>query len=343
MAEPVPTLLSALTTLQVGGPARQLIEVDDTGGLVETVTGLDRAGEQLLVLGGGSNLLVADVGFPGTVVRVGTRGVRLTAQDGTVDVEVAAGEPWDPLVARCVDEGLAGLEALSGIPGLAGATPLQNVGAYGQEVAQTISEVRVLDRADGRVRTLPAAECAFGYRTSVLKRTQRFVVLQVRFRLVRASLSRPVTYAELARALGVRIGAQVPSAHVRAAVIDLRRAKGMVLDPADPDTTSAGSFFTNPVLDRTEADRLPLDAPRWPVADGRVKTSAAWLIERAGFAKGYGAGPARLSTKHPLAVTNRGGATAADLLALAKEVRDAVQDRFGVELLPEPVLVGCSL
>jgi len=343
VAEPVPTLLSALTTLRVGGPARQLIEVDDTGGLVETVTGLDRAGEQLLVLGGGSNLLVADAGFPGTVVRVGTRGVRLTAQDGTVDVEVAAGEPWDPLVARCVDEGLAGLEALSGIPGLAGATPLQNVGAYGQEVAQTVTEVRVLDRADGRVRTLPAAECAFGYRTSVLKRTQRFVVLQVRFRLVRASLSRPVTYVELARALGVPIGAQVPSVHVRAAVLDLRRAKGMVLDPADPDTTSAGSFFTNPVLDQPEADRLPLDAPRWPVADGRVKTSAAWLIDRAGFAKGYGAGPARLSTKHPLAVTNRGGATAADLLALAKEVRDAVQDRFGVELLPEPVLVGCSL
>ncbi len=259
-------------------------------------------------------------------------------------VRAAAGEDWDSLVARAVDDGWVGVEALSGIPGSVGATPIQNVGAYGQEVSETLTAVRVWDRSQRRPRTLAAADCGFGYRTSRFKaEPDRFVVLEVVFAFPRGELGAPIGYAQLADRLGVEPGARVPVAAVRDAVLDLRRSKGMVLDAADHDTWSAGSFFTNLLLDPTVAERLPAEAPRWPQPDGRVKTSAAWLIERAGFARGHGAGAARISTKHTLALTNRGGATTADLLALAREVRDGVSARFGVDLVPEPTLVDCTL
>jgi UDP-N-acetylmuramate dehydrogenase len=279
------------------------------------------------------------------VVLVRTTGVRaeVDACSGAT-VTVAAGEDWDAFVARAVAEGWSGVEALSGIPGSVGATPVQNVGAYGQEVADTVVRVRCWDRAERAVRTLTADRCEFGYRSSRFKRDPgRFVVLEVTFQLRLADLGAPVRYAELARRLGVRPGDRAPAVEVREAVLRLRAGKGMVLDEADHDTWSAGSFFTNPVLSAADADRLPPEAPRWPQPDGRVKTSAAWLIEHAGFGKGYGEGRVRLSTKHTLALTNRGDATTAELLELAREVRAGVEERFGVRLVNEPVLVGCSL
>jgi UDP-N-acetylmuramate dehydrogenase len=337
--------LGTQTTLRVGGPARDFVQVTSANELVEVVRALDAAGEPVLVLGGGSNLLVDDDGFDGTVVKVATRGVTqdVAACSGAV-ATVAAGEPWDPFVALTVERGWSGMEALSGIPGSVGATPIQNVGAYGAEVGQHITSVRTLDRSTGKVRTLFAVECGFGYRTSVFKsHPGRYVVLEVTFQLRLGSLSAPVRYAELARVLGVEVGARVPASEVRDAVLALRGSKGMVLDDADPDTWSAGSFFTNPVLGATAAAALPDEAPRFPQPDGRVKTSAAWLIEHAGFGRGWGDGPARLSTKHTLAITNRGAAQASDVLALARRVRAGVEQKFGVVLEPEPVLVGCSL
>jgi UDP-N-acetylmuramate dehydrogenase len=340
-----PTALRDLTTLRLGGPAGRLVEARDEAAVVEGVRSADRAGEPLLVLAGGSNVVVADDGFPGTVLRIATRGIAPSeGGDGRVRLEVQAGEPWDPLVARCVSDGLAGVECLSGIPGSVGATPIQNVGAYGQEVAETVRSVRALDRARDAVVELPAAECGFSYRSSAFKRTPgRWVVLAVTFELERSARSAPVRYAELARRLGVPLGERAPLGAVREAVLELRRGKGMLLDPADHDTWSAGSFFTNPVLDAAAAARLPEGAPRWPVPGDLVKTSAAWLIEHAGFAKGHGNGRVALSGKHPLALTNRGGASTADLLALALEVRDGVELRFGIRLVNEPVLLGCSL
>jgi len=333
--------LAELTTFRLGGPARRFVAATTEAELCEAVRSCDLAGEPVLVVGGGSNLLVADDGFDGTVVRVATRGVRVEADScGGAWVEVAAGEPWDGVVARAVDEGWSGVEALSGIPGSTGATPLQNVGAYGQEVAQTIARVRLLDRADGSQRTLTAAECAFAYRSSAFRHDPRWVVLSVTFQLGLTALSAPVRYAELARRLGVGEGERVPAGEVRSAVLDLRRGKGMLLDEADHDTWSAGSFFLNPVLDDED---VPPEAPRYPQEGGRVKVPAAWLVERAGFSKGWGEGPARVSTKHTLALTNRGGATTEDVLALARTIRDGVQARFGIRLEPEPRLVGCAL
>jgi UDP-N-acetylmuramate dehydrogenase len=376
--------LSAYTTLGLGGPAGRLIAADDEASLAGAVLDADRAGDPVLVLGGGSNLVVADAGFAGTVVKVASRGVTVTPAggadeggadeggaggDGTVTVTAAAGEPWDELVGRTVAEGLSGLECLSGIPGLAGATPIQNVGAYGQEVAQTITAVRVLDRQRAATVTLTAAQCEFGYRTSMLKRaaagsaTGRFVVLAVSFRLRRQRLSAPVRYGELAARLGVEPGAGVPLAEARATVLELRRGKGMVLDPADPDTRSAGSFFTNPLLTAAQFARLqeraaaacgpgttvphfPADVPPGdPAGTGAVKVPAAWLIERAGFGKGYpgdGPGP-RISTKHTLALTNPGPGTTAALMTLAAEITAGVAATFGIELTNEPVLVGVAL
>ncbi|GAB4065987.1 UDP-N-acetylmuramate dehydrogenase [Angustibacter speluncae] len=342
---PATPTLAELTTLRVGGPAARLVEAHDEASLVEAVTAADAAGEPVLLVAGGSNLLVADEGFAGTVVLVRSRGVRVESADACsgATVTVAAGEPWDDLVARAVAEGWSGVEALSGIPGSTGATPIQNVGAYGQEVAQTVARVRVLDRVLRGVRTFAAADCGFAYRWSRFKADPgRHVVLDVTFQLPLGDLGAPVAYAELARALGVEVGQRAPAADVREAVLGLRRGKGMVLDAADHDTWSAGSFFTNPVL--PESFSLPEGAPRFPATDGRVKTSAAWLIQHAGFDRGHGLpGAASLSTKHTLALTNRGGATAADVLALAREVRDGVRDRFGIELENEPVLVGLEL
>jgi UDP-N-acetylmuramate dehydrogenase len=348
--------LAGYTTLRLGGPARRFVEAAGEDELVAAVRRADKDGEDVLVLGGGSNLVVSDEGFQGTVVHIATRGVRhQVAQDAKdkVLVTVQAGEEWDPFVARCVADGLAGVECLSGIPGLVGATPIQNVGAYGQDVSETVTHVRVYDRATQEIRTLTHADCGFTYRNSVFKGVSRYVVLEVTFALMESTESGPIAYAELARTLGIGQGDRVPLSDARKAVLELRRGKGMVLDPEDPDTRSAGSFFTNPILDagqvedleRRVAERLGPDAafPRFPEPDGRTKTSAAWLIDRAGFRKGHTLGPVRISTKHTLALTNPGGARTEDLLALARQVRDGVREAFGVELVNEPVLLGVRL
>lgn len=349
--------LAPLTTMRVGGPARRLVTVSTTDELVDAVREVDDADEPLLLVSGGSNLVISDKGFEGTVVRVATQGVDVQSQDycGGAFVRVAAGESWDGLVERAVAEGWAGIEALSGIPGLTGATPVQNVGAYGQEVAQTIAQVRVFDRREQRVRTFFPDDCAFTYRHSVLKGTDRYVVLDVAFQLEVADLSRPVAYAALAAGLDVPLGTRVPLQDARDAVLAQRRRRGMVLDAEDHDTWSCGSFFTNPILlarefaDLQERARALLGAdgpepPRFDAGEGMVKTSAAWLIDRAGFTKGFGLpGAAALSTKHTLAVTNRGDASAEDVLALARAVRDGVRGTFGVTLVNEPVLVDLSL
>lgn len=342
--------------MRVGGPADRCVVARDTEELIAAVVRADRDGTPVLLVGGGSNLLVADEGFPGTAIRVASVGFAVESADpcSGVTVRAAAGHDWDDLVRHAVEQGWAGIEALSGIPGTVGSTPIQNVGAYGQEVAQTIARVHTWDRAEGRVCSFAASECGFAYRDSLFKGTDRYVVLEVTFQLDLAGLSRPIVYADLAHELGVNVGERLPSAQVRQAVLAQRRDKGMVLDPADHDTWSCGSFFTNPVLtvaehaglsQRAEAVLGPgVTPPGYPAPDGLVKTSAAWLIERAGFAKGYGQpGPAALSGKHTLAVTNRGHAKAADVIALARVVRDGVRDTFGVELTNEPVLVGLSL
>ena len=313
------------------------------------------------MLGGGSNVVIADEGFPGPVVRVATRGFAIEGEPGgSVLVTVAAGENWDDVVARCVAEDLAGLECLSGIPGLAGATPIQNVGAYGQEVADTGTSVRTWDRGRAAITEIPAADCGFGYRTSRFKRDGRHLVLAVTFRLTRGPRSAPVRYPDLAAELGVAPGDRVPLGEARSAVLKVRARKGMVLDAGDPDSRSAGSFFTNPVLTDEEfiiltehfRARAPgqslSQVPHYPAGPGRVKVPAAWLIEHAGFGKGHqgpgipGAAPARISSKHTLALVNPGGATTAGLLALAREIQDGVHHAFGVRLDIEPVLVGLT-
>jgi UDP-N-acetylmuramate dehydrogenase len=390
-----PVRLSRFTTLGLGGPARRFVVAGTDEEIIAAVRAADQRGEPLLVLGGGSNLVISDDGFPGTVIQVATKGIHRTTDPGAgpdaagpgraepgapVRLTVAAGEDWDTVVASCVAADLAGLECLSGIPGLAGATPIQNVGAYGQEVADTITRVRAYDRATAEVVDLAAADCGFGYRTSAFKRsitapavTGRFVVLEVTFQLTSDRLSRPLRYAELAAALGLDPArpdparpdedARAPLGDVRSAVLRLRRGKGMVLDPADPDSRSAGSFFTNPVLNTPQfaALRQVVDErcgpgvpiPQFPAGPGQVKVPAAWLIGQAGFGKGYqGAhradggrpGPtAHISTKHTLALVNAGEARTADVIGLAREIRDRVRDIFGVELASEPVLVGVSL
>ena len=337
--------LADLTTLRLGGPARAVIDATTEDELVETVRIADEGGDAVLLVGGGSNLVVADDGVDGTIVRVLTRGITIDADfcSGAM-VTVAAGEPWDALVARAVAEGWVGIEALSGIPGSTGATPIQNVGAYGQDVAQTIASVRTYDRYDRRIRTFMASDCGFSYRHSRFKdEPLRYVVLSVTFQLALGDLGAPIAYAELARTLGVEVGERAPLADVRRAVLDLRRGKGMVLDADDHDTWSAGSFFTNPLLTPEQAAALPPEAPRFDQPDGSVKTSAAWLIDRAGFPKGYGTELVSLSTKHALALTNRGSGTTTQLLDLAREVRDGVQRVYGITLVNEPVLVGCEL
>lgn len=412
-------LLADHTTLHLGGPAARFIAAASEEDLVAAVRAADLAAEPVLVLGGGSNLVVADAGFPGMVVLAAFAGFEVVGSgDGPVpgsgdspvpasgddpvpagplvEVTVAAGQDWDELVRQCVSTLLSGIECLSGIPGFAGATPIQNVGAYGQDVAQTITLVRAYDRLRGEVVELSAADCGFGYRTSMFKReaaaglateaapypsphtagaaphraphiagaTGRFVILSVTFGLTASALSAPVRYAELGRTLGVTEGDRVPLADARDAVLELRRGKGMVLEDADPDTRSAGSFFTNPVLTASQFEDLeavvaargasagedsarPTRVPHYPGGHGRVKVSAAWLIEHAGFTKGYALSPdpdaARISCKHTLALTNPGRADTAGLLRLARHIRDGVQAAFGVELTAEPTLVGVEL
>lgn len=345
--------LAPLTTLGLGGPARRLVEAVTDERVVEAVTATDRAGERLLVLGGGSNVVISDAGFDGTVVRILTRGVAPSGHGERVHLYVSAGEPWDDVVARCVADGLAGIECLSGIPGLTGATPIQNVGAYGQQVADTIVAVRAYDRETGSTVELDRERCRFAYRTSVMRGSARYVVLGVSFGLERSSRARPLHYAELAGVLGARLGARPRLAVVREAVLSLRRGKGMLVDESDADSRSVGSFFVNPVLsaeefaafERRVAERLggEVHPPAWPERSGRVKTSAAWLIERAGFHRGYGRGAIGISAKHTLALVNRGGGTADELLALARELRTGVVEAFGIVLDPEPTLVGVTL
>ncbi|HEY6762384.1 MAG TPA: UDP-N-acetylmuramate dehydrogenase [Baekduia sp.] len=322
-------LLADHTTLRLGGPAGTFVAATTDDALIAAVRDAE---DDLLLVAGGSNLVVGDDGFPGTVVKIATRGVE---RDGHV-LHVAAGESWDALVARAVADGLAGIECLAGVPGSVGATPIQNVGAYGQEVSDTIISVRAYDRRAGAVVDLAPADCGFGYRDSAFKRDpDHHVVLRVSFALEPTDRARPIRYAELADAVG---GDEHPSPEqVRDAVLRLRRAKGMVLDPADHDTWSAGSFFTNPIL---APAALPDGAPAFPQPDGRVKTSAAWLIQHAGFAKGDGdpSGIA-ISTKHVLALTNRGHGTTKELTRLANRIQDTVEAAYGIRLEPEPVFV----
>jgi UDP-N-acetylmuramate dehydrogenase len=373
--------LSDLTTLRLGGTISNLVEARTADEVIDAVRTADEAGEQLLVLGGGSNLVASDAPFEGTVVllrdpeepplldatcEVGASGepdgiavdpADLSPLDPTCGGAIAehfAGVTWDRAVRYAIAREMVGIEALSGIPGSVGATPIQNVGAYGQEVASTISRVRTWDRQKNAVRTFFAADCDFAYRDSVFKRTRhsgsvpsatgRYVVLSVTFQHTIGSLSAPIRYAQLADALGVAVGERAPMREVREAVLAIRGSKGMVLDPADHDTWSAGSFFTNPILAAEQASRLPEAAPRYDVGDGLVKTSAAWLISQAGVERGHAVGErASVSTKHSLALTNRGGATSDDLVALARDVQDRVEQAFGIRLVPEPVRLGIDL
>ena len=354
---PDPPPLSDLTTLRLGGPPRRLVEATTEDELVALVSEADAAGEPLLVLAGGSNVVVADEGFAGTVVRVLTRGVEQPQRsDGRIWLDVAAGESWDALVEFCVSNDIAGVEALSGIPGSVGATPIQNVGAYGQEVADVLVGVRALDRSTGEIHTLDVEACLFDYRSSVFKRDPgRWLVLAVSFAFEPGDESEPIRYAELARKLGVSEGERAPLREVRDAALALRRTKGMVLDPSDPDTFSAGSFFTNPILrahafddlvERASARLGPVadPPPSWPASHHRyVKTSAAWLIQHAGLQRGHGNPDGiAISSKHPLALTNRGAGTTTELVALAREIAATVDEAFGVPLVPEPVFVGHS-
>lgn len=348
--------LAALTTMRVGGPARRLVIAESIDEIVDTVRECDDADEPLLVLSGGSNLVIADEGFAGSVLRIATTGITVESNDacGGVFVRVAAGESWDDFVAHACRQGWSGIEALSGIPGLTGATPVQNVGAYGQDVSQTIASVRVWDRREECVRTIANADARFSYRHSMFKGTDRYVVLDVLFQLRPADRSQPIAYADLATELGVQVGDRVLLDEARTAVLAQRARRGMVLDEADHDTWSCGSFFTNPILsarafetfEHRAAQVLGPDGPTPPrfAADEGIKTAAAWLIDKAGFGKSYAMpGPAALSTKHTLAITNRGTATAADITALAREIRDGVHDSFGITLVAEPVMVGHTI
>ena len=337
-------VLAEHTTFHVGGAAKQFIRVTSQEQLIDVVRDADDRDEPILLLGGGSNMLVPDDGIDGTVVQVATRGITAEVSScGGAMVRVQAGENWDEFVGFAVSQEWVGVETLSGIPGAVGATPIQNVGAYGADVASTISAVRTWDREQQRVRTFPAIDCEFGYRTSVFKRHPgRWCILDVSFQFTLGNLSAPIAYAELARALGVDIGQRVDIASVREAVLAIRRSKGMVLDEADHDTWSGGSFLTNPLLSKEEAATLPPEAPRFPAGD-RIKTSAAWLIQHSGFSRGYGNPRAGLSTKHVLALTNRGSASADDLVALAREVRDGVEAQWGIRLEPEVNILGTAL
>ena len=343
--------LAPFTTLELGGPARHFVDAADEGAVVEALRWADGRKLPVAILGGGSNMVVSDAGFDGLVVRIATRGKRFDAAGGDVIVTAAAGEPWDDLVAEAVGRGLGGLECLSGIPGLVGATPIQNVGAYGQEVAETVRAVRVLERVTWRTRELSPEACGFDYRDSTFKREPtRFVVLSVSFGL-RPGAAPALRYRELAESLagdGTREAAPT-LADARATVLALRAKKSMLVTEGDPNRRSVGSFFTNPIVAANEAEAVAVRAgdegtnmPRWPAGDGRVKLSAGWLIERAGIAKGLRRGPVGVSSAHALALVHHGGGTTAALIALAREICEAVRMRFGVTLVPEPTFIGSS-
>ena len=336
--------LAPLTTLGVGGEARWFLEVSTVEQLAAGCRWAADRGMPVFILAGGSNVVVADAGFDGLVLHVAFRGLRFDEADGAVRVSAGAGEPWDALVATVVARGLAGVECLSGIPGTVGATPIQNVGAYGQEVAQVIESVEVWDRVSGQLARLPRADCGFGYRTSRFKGADagRHVVIGVTFLL--AAGGPTVTYPDLVAWLARTAGDAPSLAQVRDAVLAIRRGKGMVLDPADPDTRSVGSFFTNPVVSDATVARLAditgAPVPAFPAGPGHRKVPAAWLLEQAGCGRGFGDDRVGLSTKHTLAIVNRGGATAAEVVAFAADLGRRVMDRFGVRLVPEPLFVG---
>jgi UDP-N-acetylmuramate dehydrogenase len=360
MREERNVLLAPLTTLRVGGPATRLVHCETEDELVQVVRDADATQQPLLILGGGSNVLIADEGFAGIVALVRTRGIRQRTGPEQTTFDVAAGEDWDAFVEHTLREGCRGFECLSCIPGSVGAGPMQNIGAYGQEIGSSIVAVRVFDRDTDTVRELSREACGFAYRDSLFKReraakddtSSRYVVLGVRFCLPRAADSVELTYKELYEHLGVAKGARAPLPEVRQAIRLLRAKKGMVLDPQDPDSVSAGSFFMNPVLDDVALAALQARVAQVLGPDARVptfpegketKVAAAWLIEQAGFHKGSGAGPARISGKHCLALVNRFGATAADLVQLAEQVQQGVFQRFGVWLHNEPVCVGVEV
>ena len=334
--------LANFTTLGVGGPATRIILAKTEEELISAVTTADNSGQPLLILGGGSNVLVSDSGFAGTVIKVETSGnsFEIDACSGGT-LTVSAGADWDEFVAFTIEKGLANLESLSGIPGTVGGAPIQNIGAYGHEVSEVIARVRTFDRKKQEIKTFTASQCEFEYRSSVFKtEANRYVILDVTFQLRIGEASLPIGYAELAKELGVEIGARVAITKVRDAVLKLRSAKGMLLGQG---IKSAGSFFMNPILDKQIADELPSDAPRWQMSDGRVKTSAAWLMEHAGVSKGDQIAGAQISPKHVLALSNAGDATAKDLIALAKSAQEKVRGKFGITLQAEVQLVGLSL
>ncbi len=338
-------LLAKYTSLHIGGPAKKLVHVATEEELVNAVKAADTAGEEVLIIGGGSNVLVGDEGFNGTVIRVETKGnsYHVDACSGGM-ITVAAGEDWDGFVEWILSKGFAGLETMSGIPGTVGGAPIQNIGAYGHEVSEVIARVRTWDRKAGAYKTFSNSECEFSYRSSVFKKNPgRYVIIDVTFQLRNGEMSLPITYKELASYLGVDLEARALVSDVRKAVLALRAAKGMLLDEKDHDTWSAGSFFVNPIVSKEIAATLPADAPRWPQADGRIKTSAAWLMENAGMKKGKAHNGAAISTKHVLALVNTGSATAADIVDIARSARSAVHEKFGITLEPEVQFVGLSL
>ena len=334
--------LANFTTLGVGGPAAEIIKVKTEEELIAAIKAGDASKTPLLILGGGSNVLISDSGFAGTVIKVETTGnsFEIDACSGGT-LTVSAGTDWDEFVAFTIEKGLANLESLSGIPGTVGGAPIQNIGAYGHEVSEVIARVRTFDRKAQAVKTFTASQCEFGYRNSIFKtEANRYVILDVTFQLRIGEASLPIGYVELAKELGVEIGARVAITEVRDAVLKLRSAKGMLIGEG---IKSAGSFFMNPVLEKSIAEKLPSDAPRWPMSDGRVKTSAAWLMEHAGVSKGDQLAGAQISPKHVLALSNVGDATAKDLIALAKSAQEKVRAKFGITLQTEVQLVGLSL
>lgn len=336
--------LSSFTTLRVGGPARKIVHAHSEAELIEFVKAADSAKEPILILGGGSNLLISDAGFAGTVIRVESKGNALDydACSGGM-IEVSAGEDWDKFVKISIEKGFADLESLSGIPGTVGGAPIQNIGAYGHEVSETIARVKTYDRSKGEVKTFTNTECKFSYRNSIFKEQPgRYVILTVTFQLRKGAQSLPITYAELAKQLSVNIGDQVEVTKVREAVLKLRASKGMLIN-LENEINSAGSFFVNPILSKSAADKLPADAPRWPQNDGKIKTSAAWLMEHSGVVKGEKLAGAQISDKHVLALTNSGDATAEDIVELAKKARKKVYEKFGIKLEAEVQLVGVNL
>ena len=337
------TTLNKYTSLRVGGPAKRIVNVATEA---EIIAAIEEAGDsQILIIGGGSNVLIADSGFEGTVIHIANNQAEseVDACSGAT-LTIGAGENWDDFVATTITRGFAGLETLSGIPGTVGAAPIQNIGAYGHEVSEFITRVRTYDRENKAIKTFTNAECEFEYRSSHFKKHPgRYVVLSVQFQIRSGEVSTPITYAELAKKLGIAVGEKAPVIDTRKAVMELRAAKGMLLNPDDKDSWSAGSFFTNPIVSVEIASALPEGAPKWPMSDGRIKTSAAWLIENSGINKGHAHGGAMVSTKHVLALTNSGSATAEEIAQLAREVRKSVQEKFAITLEPEVNLVGITL